>query len=64
MPLRDHFRPPVELNHSWDELHGMWPAAIVQQLFPMRNVSVSLVDIVTIRQFNLYADLLELIRAQ
>ncbi len=35
MPLRDHFRPPVEDRHSWDELHGMWPAVIVQQLFPL-----------------------------
>lgn len=34
MPLRDHFRPPVEKRHSWDELHGMWPAVIVQRLFP------------------------------
>jgi hypothetical protein len=33
MPLRDHFHPPVEEEHSWDELHGMWPAVIVQQLF-------------------------------
>src|ERR1019366_8295760 len=35
MPLRDHFRPPVEAKHSWDELHGGWPAVIVQQLFPI-----------------------------
>jgi hypothetical protein len=35
MRLRDHFRPPVENDHSWDELHGMWPAVIVQQLFPL-----------------------------
>jgi hypothetical protein len=35
MSLRDHFRPPVEDEHSWDELHGMWPAVIVQQLFPL-----------------------------
>ena len=35
MPLRDHFRPPVENTHSWDELHGMWPAVIVQQQFPV-----------------------------
>src|SRR5271157_6120118 len=35
MPLRDHFRPPVENRHSWDELHGMWPAVIVQHLFPI-----------------------------
>jgi hypothetical protein len=33
MPLRDHFRPPVDLKHSWDELHGMWPGTIVQHLF-------------------------------
>jgi hypothetical protein len=35
MPLRDHFRPPVEKKHSWDELHGGWPMMIVQQLFPI-----------------------------
>jgi Protein of unknown function (DUF4058) len=35
MPLRDHFRPPVEKKHSWDALHAMWPAVIVQQLFPI-----------------------------
>jgi hypothetical protein len=35
MPLRDHFRPPVEDKHSWDELHGMWPAMIVQHLYPI-----------------------------
>ncbi len=32
MPLRDHFRSPVDDVHSWDELHGMWPATIVQEL--------------------------------
>jgi hypothetical protein len=32
MPLRDHFRPPLDDVHSWDELHGMWPAVIVQRL--------------------------------
>jgi hypothetical protein len=34
MPLRDHFHPPLDRRHSWDELHGMWPAVIVQKLFP------------------------------
>jgi Protein of unknown function (DUF4058) len=29
MPLRDHFRPPLDLRHSWDELHGGWPMMIV-----------------------------------
>jgi hypothetical protein len=32
MPLRDHFRPPADEIASWEELHGMWPAAIVQHL--------------------------------
>lgn len=32
MPLRDHFRPPLDEVHSWDELHGMWPAMIVREL--------------------------------
>jgi hypothetical protein len=35
MPLRDHFRPPVESKHSWDKLHGGWPAIVVQHLFPI-----------------------------
>ena len=33
MPLRDPFRPRVEDRHPWDELHGGWPAVIVQKLF-------------------------------
>jgi hypothetical protein len=33
MPLRDHFRSPVNDRHTWDELHGMWPMMIVRQLF-------------------------------
>jgi hypothetical protein len=32
MPLRDHFRPPLDDAHSWEELHGRWPAVIVQHL--------------------------------
>ena len=32
MPMHDHFRPPLDDVHSWDELHGMWPAVIVQHL--------------------------------
>jgi hypothetical protein len=32
MPLRDHFRPPLDNVASWEELHGQWPATIVQQL--------------------------------
>jgi hypothetical protein len=33
MPLRDHFRSPVNDRHRWDGLHAMWPATIVRQLF-------------------------------
>lgn len=32
MPLRDHFRSPVDDKHSWDELHGLWPAIVLQHL--------------------------------
>ena len=32
MPLRDHFRPPVENFTSWEGFHGQWPAVIVQHL--------------------------------
>ena len=32
MPLRDHFRPPLDHQASWEELHGQLPATIVQQL--------------------------------
>jgi len=32
MPLRDHFRPPVWKQASWEGFHGMWPAVMVQHL--------------------------------
>lgn len=32
MPLRDHFRPPLNQHSSWEEVHGGWPMVIVQQL--------------------------------
>jgi hypothetical protein len=32
MPLRDHFCSPPDETASWEELHGQWPAIIVQQL--------------------------------
>lgn len=35
MPLRDHFRSPVNDTHSWDEVHGQWPAEIVRTLRPI-----------------------------
>ncbi len=33
MPLRDHFRPPLDDLASWEELHGGWPMEIVRSLF-------------------------------
>jgi hypothetical protein len=32
MPLRDHFRPPLDDLTSWEGFHGGWPMVIVQQL--------------------------------
>jgi hypothetical protein len=32
MPLRDHFRSPVDEEYSWDGVHGCWPAMITQML--------------------------------
>jgi Protein of unknown function (DUF4058) len=32
VPLRDHFRPPLEDFTSWEGFHGQWPAVLVQHL--------------------------------
>jgi hypothetical protein len=32
MPLRDHFRLPLDNLTSWEGFHGQWPAVIVQHL--------------------------------
>jgi hypothetical protein len=32
MPLRDHFRPPLDDRRSWEGFHGQWPAMIVIDL--------------------------------
>ncbi len=42
MPLRDHFRPPLDLITSWEGFYGGWPAVIVQYLrkqLPARYVA-------------------------
>lgn len=42
MPLRDHFRPPLDDETSWEVLHGQWPAMIVMALsrkLPARYVA-------------------------
>jgi hypothetical protein len=32
MPLRDHFRPPLDDKRHWEGLHGGWPMMIVASL--------------------------------
>src|SRR5262245_41912520 len=32
MPLRDHFRPPLDNVTSWESFHAQWPAVVVQHL--------------------------------
>lgn len=32
MPLRDHFHPPLSQTASYQEVHGQWPAVLVQHL--------------------------------
>ena len=42
MPLRDHFRPPLDDLTSWEGFHGQWPAMIVLSLtrkLPRRYVA-------------------------
>jgi hypothetical protein len=34
MPLRDHFRPPVDDLRPWEALHATWPVMIVAALRP------------------------------
>ena len=43
MPLRDHFRPPLDDTSSWAEVHGLWPGVLVLDLsrrLPRRFVAV------------------------
>ncbi len=42
MPLRDHFRPPLDNLAAWEGFHGGWPMVIVQHLgkvLPSRYVA-------------------------
>ena len=34
MPLRDHFRSPLDDRRHWEGFHGHWPAMMVQALMP------------------------------
>ena len=35
MPVRDHFRSPLDDIHSWEGLHGGWPAMIVRDMIEL-----------------------------
>lgn len=35
MPLRDHFRPPVELRMSWEGFHAIWPVNMATRLMAL-----------------------------
>jgi hypothetical protein len=42
MPLRDHFRPPLDLRHHWEGFHGGWPTMIVaslSEILPRRYIA-------------------------
>ena len=48
MPLRDHFRPPVSRQVSWEEIHAMWPARIVmhlREILPKGYVSAPMIHL-------------------
>lgn len=34
MPLRDHFRPPLESKRHWESMHATWPVTMVARLRP------------------------------
>lgn len=58
MPLRDHFRPPVSKQASWEGFHAMWPASIVQQLrrqLPPGYVAEPRVHLGTLMEINVGA---------
>jgi hypothetical protein len=58
MPLRDHFRPPLAKQHSWDQLHGGWPMVIATDLnrkLPARYVAAPNVHLGSFAQIDVVA---------
>jgi hypothetical protein len=58
MPLRDHFRPPLDDIASWEEFHGQWPAMIVMALnrkLPPRYVAAPRVHLGTAMEIDVTA---------
>ena len=35
MPLRDHFRSPLDKTHHWESFHATWPVMMVARLRPL-----------------------------
>ena len=59
MPLRDHFRPPLDDRTAWEGFHGGWPAVLVQHLnrhLPVRYVAAPRVHSGTQLEFDLATD--------
>ncbi len=59
MPLRDHFRPPLDDIASWEELHGAWPTVIVMALnrkLPPRYVAAPRVHLRPSLEIDVSAD--------
>jgi hypothetical protein len=69
MPLRDHFRSPLDDVRHWEGFLAQWSPMMVLFLafvgkcaaLLQNRVSVAIIDLVTTRNFNLYGELLELI---
>jgi Protein of unknown function (DUF4058) len=58
MPLRDHFRPPVDDRISWDAIHGQWPGMIVLSLartLPRRYVAAPQIHLGAFAQIDVSA---------
>jgi hypothetical protein len=59
MPLRDHFRPPLDNMRHWEGLHSGWPVMIVarlRKLLPARYLALPLVRSARSDEFAFYDD--------
>ena len=59
MPLRDHFRPPLDDIASWEELHGAWPTVVVMglnRILPPRYVAAPRVHLGASMEIDVSAD--------
>jgi hypothetical protein len=59
MPLRDHFRPPLDAPPGWEGLFGGWPATIVVALsrrLPQEYVAYPLVHLAGVNEFGVHSE--------